>query len=214
MLTELPTSFKRGIWSHLCSYASKCLQAYKMYWLCIKIFYLFTVSRKCTHIFMVQVVDFPYLKLLNYLINVLLLKKLNEECYMYVHNCPCIGVMLTKLKKNTPACFCSEIIFVSFIALINYEFQSHLMKSRDLSQLLLKQCPKLSQEMLFVEKLAYHSNSWRAVWKKGTFSKRGYKLIERYFIIIFLFPLLQYSHPVNTMGIQIALKEESCLNLV
>lgn len=41
-----------------------------MYWLCIKIFSLFTVSR-----FMVQVVDFPYLKLLKYFINVFLLKE-------------------------------------------------------------------------------------------------------------------------------------------
>lgn len=136
------------------SYLSNYLQPHKMYWLCTNIFYLFTASRKCTHTFMVQVVDFPYLKLLKYFINVSLLKesfellkkKLDEDYYMNAHKCPCVGMVLKKTKK-TPTCFCSEIISLSFIANIYplWNHQSHLMKSRDLSQLLLDQYPKLPQ---------------------------------------------------------------------
>lgn len=71
---------------------------------------------------MVQVVDFPYLKLLKYSVNILLLKesfelvkKLNEEYYRNFQKCPCGAVVLTKLKKHQPA-FLERLNFLSLIA--------------------------------------------------------------------------------------------------
>lgn len=78
---------KRGTWSHLCNQ------------LCIKLLIgmqnvLYTHFYVCSWF---QVVDLPYLKLLKYLINVILLKesfellkKLNEEYYMNAHKYPCV----------------------------------------------------------------------------------------------------------------------------